>query len=145
MSSRFPIVLADSIAEVPVTAWAQGLVVISGSHGGIAAASLALRWPIHGVVRNHAGVGKDGAGISRQAWLARAGIIAATVSAAAARIGRGLDTYHYGVLSHVNGCAAQQGIMVGMRAQDAALLILQERSLGRSNPTYSLESREGMA
>ena len=79
MSETLPIVLADSILDAAL--WEQDKVVISGSHGGVSAAVIALRSPIRGVLFNDAGVGKDKAGIAGLYILESYGIYAAAVDA----------------------------------------------------------------
>ena len=53
-----------------------------------------------------------------------AGIPAAAVGAMSARIGDGLSTYHDGVISALNALAHTRGVREGMRARDAAALML---------------------
>jgi hypothetical protein len=100
-------------------------IVFTGSHGGLVGSKPAVPYPVAAVFYNDAGIGKNNAGISRLPWLQRAGIAAATVSAASAKIGSGLETCHCGIISHMNGCAAKLGIKAGTRAMVAAMLIRQ--------------------
>ena len=41
-----------------------------------------------------------------------------------ARIGIGMDTYHSGIVSHVNALAESIGVHPGIRAKEAAQIIL---------------------
>lgn len=103
--------------------------VFTGSHGGLVGSKPAIPGLVFAVFYNDAGFGKNGAGVSRLPWLERNGIAAATVSAASARIGVGMDTYSYGLISHANAQADGFGIKPGMQAMDAASLILKKVSM----------------
>jgi hypothetical protein len=120
MSKTLPVVLADSIVDAAL--WEQEKVVISGSHGGVSAAAIALRSPVHGVLFNDAGVGKDRAGVAGLHILERFGIFAAAVDAFSAEIGRAMETQN-GRISHVNELARAIGILPGMEAKKAAHLM----------------------
>jgi hypothetical protein len=104
-------------------------IIFTGSHGGLVGSKAATPNPVLAVFYNDAGVGKNDAGISRLPWLERRGVPAATVSAASARIGFGLDTYNCGIISHANSPAADWGISPGIRAAEAAQLILERAAL----------------
>ena len=103
----------------------EGQIVISGSHGGIVSGQRAavIRVQAAGAFYNDAGIGIDGAGITRLPVLDEMGIAAGTVSAASARIGDGHSTYADGVLSRVNETASRRGIEVGMTCEEAVELI----------------------
>ncbi|WP_372421687.1 hypothetical protein [Salinarimonas chemoclinalis] len=115
--SRDPI-LADTITRLPEGA--GGAVVVSGSHGGVYAAYVARRDGVRAVILNDAGVGKDEAGIGGLAWLAAAGMAAATVSAASADIGDAADMLVRGIVSHANARAAALGVRPGQACREAA-------------------------
>jgi len=116
-------VCIDSISLVETVD--AGQIVISGSHGGVVGGNpaLAIRVDARAAFYNDAGVGKDAAGITRLPALDSRDIIAATVSAESARIGDGQNTYHDGIVSHVNNCASAVSICAGMRLRDACELI----------------------
>jgi hypothetical protein len=103
--------------------------VFTGSHGGLVGPKPAIPAPVLAVFYNDAGFGKNGAGVSRLPWLERNGIAAATVSAASARIGVGMDTYHCGLISHANAQAVDFGIKPGIQAMQAAALIMKKMSM----------------
>jgi hypothetical protein len=103
--------------------------VFTGSHGGLVGSKPAIPARVLAVFYNDAGFGKNGAGVSRLPWLERNGIAAATVLAASARIGVGMDTYSCGLISHANAQAVDFGIKPGMQAMDAASLILKKMSM----------------
>ena len=102
-----------------------GQIVVTGSHGGLLAgeAASAIKVDAHAAVYNDAGVGIDGAGISRLPALDARGIAAATVAAASARIGDGRSTYESGRLSHVNETAKARGAEPGLSVDDFIQLV----------------------
>lgn len=117
------------LADGPVRVWAldsvvlaepgdAGHVIVCGSHGGLHGRrpETALGVDARAAVFNDAGIGKDGAGISRLRVLEARGIGGATVAAASARIGSARSTYEDGVLSAVNAVAARMGGVPGMPA-----------------------------
>ncbi len=113
--------LMDSISYID--ARARDAIVISGSHGGGAAARYAAPVAPLLVVFNDAGVGKDAAGIVGLGMLDAMGIAAAAVSHTSARIGEAEDVWKAGVLAHVNASAARLGLRPGMTVQEAVQLL----------------------
>ena len=103
----------------------DGHIVLSGSHGGLVANQphLALQVDAAAAFFNDAGVGKDGAGITRLPALDARGIAAAAVAAMSARIGDGRSTYEDGIVSRANDTARAAGIEPGMPAREAVLHI----------------------
>jgi len=93
-----------------------GTIVVTGSHGGILGGrpETAIRVDALAAVYHDAGVGKDGAGISRLAALDPRGIAAATVDGMTARIGDARSIWASGRISHVNRTASDWGARVGM-------------------------------
>ena len=118
------LVCVDSVSLV-AAGEDDGRIVLSGSHGGLVAgpSSLAIRAEAAAAFFNDAGIGKDGAGISRLPVLDERGIAGATVAATSARIGDGRSTYEDGIVSRVNETARAAGIEVGMPAREAVDLI----------------------
>jgi hypothetical protein len=107
------VVVIDSVSLVePADA---GAIVVTGSHGGLLGGdpASAIKVAALAAVYSDAGVGKDGAGVTRLPALERRGIAAATVSAESSRIGDGRSVYLDGVLSFVNPSAAGFGVVVG--------------------------------
>jgi len=100
-------------------------IIMTGSHGGLVGSVPAVKYPVIAAFYNDAGVGKEQAGVSRLAWLQKAGVISATVDAATARIGVGMETYLHGIISHAGVAAQEIGITRGTRAFDAAWRILK--------------------
>ncbi len=100
-------------------------VVCTGSHGGLVGRQPAVKHPVLAAFYNDAGIGKQGAGLTRLPWLEQRGIIGATVAADSARIGVGRDTYENGIISALNRLARELGLEEGMPARRAARLILE--------------------
>lgn len=105
-------------------------VVIAGSHCGVYCARYALNAGVAAVVLHDAGVGRDEAGIGGLVIFGEAGIPAATVGHASARIGDGADCLARGEISHCNGAAYALGVAIGMRA-DAAVALLGRSAVHR--------------
>jgi hypothetical protein len=106
------VVLLDSITQV--TPDHAGMVVVTGSHGGVSAAHYARAVAARLYVFNDAGVGKDEAGIAALTSLDAHGLPAATVSHLSARIGEARDTWDCGVISNVNARARRLGLRQGI-------------------------------
>lgn len=98
-------------------------IVLTGSHGG-AVGGKPLRALVAAAFFNDAGVGKDGAGLSRLPLLGQMGIPGVTVSSASAGIGHGAETYELGVVSHVNDTAGSLGVEPGMTAREATAVLV---------------------
>jgi hypothetical protein len=96
-----------------------GRTLVTGSHGGLLCgrAATALNVDAAVVLFNDAGVGIDGAGLTRLPVLDGRGIPAATVAAGSARIGDGRSTYADGIVSAVNQTAGALGARPGMPAR----------------------------
>ncbi len=107
----------DSISAV--TAEMRGHIVVSGSHGGVSAARLALAHPPGLVVFNDAGVGLDDAGVHGLALLQTRGVAACTVSHVSARIGEAASTLATGLISYANASAIWRGIAPGQTCASA--------------------------
>jgi hypothetical protein len=66
----------------------------------------------------------DDSGIEGLGALEQHGIAAAAVSTDSARIGDALSTFNDGVISAANAIAQRKGVREGMKASDAARLML---------------------
>ena len=99
-----------------------GAVVITGSHGGLLGGrpETAIKAAVFAALYNDAGVGRDGAGISRLPALQQRGIAGATVAAGSARIGDAQSAWDSGVISHQNDISQALGGHVGQSARDWA-------------------------
>jgi hypothetical protein len=112
--------LLDSIALVATLGRASaGAVIVSGSHGGVSAASFVVDHPHRPriVFFNDAGIGKDRAGIAGLPMLEAIGVAACAYSHESARIGEAADGLAHGVVSHLNAGARALGIREGDRVQ----------------------------
>ena len=119
----YRIVAMDSNSQV--TPENRKDIILTGSHGGLVGSAPVVKHPVLAAFYNDAGGGKEQAGISRLPRLQEAGILGATVDARTAQIGIGLETYEYGIISHVNPLARDWGILPGMAAKEAAGMILR--------------------
>jgi hypothetical protein len=102
-----------------------GLVVATGSHGGVIAAGMTRSFSPCLAFFNDAGFGADHAGAACLPILASEGIAAATVAAASACIGDGRSTLTQGIVSSVNEIAYQLGARVGKTALEVAHAVME--------------------
>jgi hypothetical protein len=93
-----------------------GLVVASGSHGGVMAAGMTRSFGPRFAFFNDAGFGVDRAGAACLPILDSEDIAAATVAADSACIGDGQSTLTQGIISAVNETAYRLGARVGETA-----------------------------
>jgi hypothetical protein len=93
-----------------------GAIAVTGSHAALFRGKPdgVISVDLHAVFFNDAGVGMDGAGISRLADLDKRSMPAGAAGADSARIGDSRSIYNDGVLSHVNKAAAARGGRPGM-------------------------------
>ena len=108
-----------------------GRVVIVGSHGAILAenrdSGQAIYQPVLAAVFHDAGVGRNGAGVSRLPVMDEQGVSGATVSHESARIGDARSIWNTGRISDVNELAAAWGARAGMSSQDFAIAAIRNR------------------
>jgi hypothetical protein len=112
------ILLLDSAAMVlPEDA---GHIVVTGSHGGLVGGipAMALRTDAFAAVFHDAGIGVDGAGVTRLPALEARGMPAFTVAAQSARIGDARSIFDSGVISVANAPALDRGAQPGLAACD---------------------------
>ena len=112
------IVVADSVTALGADA--RGVVLVSGSHGGLVAAQYASAAGVRAAIFNDAGFGLDDAGIAGVRALDDVGMAAAAVAHTSSRIADGGDTLARGVVSFANAHAAALGVAAGMPCRDAA-------------------------
>ncbi len=110
--------LAGSITSLP--AGTEGRVVVTGSHGGLFAAALAIRARFRAAIFHDAGIGREGAGIACLEVCARTGMPAATVGHETACIGDARHILSAGRISHANAPAVALGVRPGMPCREAA-------------------------
>ncbi len=113
--------LAGSITSLP--AETEGRVVVTGSHGGLFAAALAIRARFRAAIFHDAGVGLEEAGIGGLAACQATGMAAAAVSHETACIGDARHVLAHGRISHANPLAAARGVRPGMPCREAARLL----------------------
>lgn len=108
----------DSVGKL--VAEDAGRILLIGSHGALHGGRPGSALNLHGApiaaraaVFNDAGVGADGAGITRLAELDARGIPAATVSHTSARIGDGRSMWETGMISYGNRTATAVGAIAG--------------------------------
>jgi hypothetical protein len=103
-----------------------GHVVVTGSHGALLGGkpATAVKAPVAAALYNDAGIGVDGAGLSRLPALDARCIPAACVSTFSARIGDGLSTWQDGYVSALNATALARGGLIGQSARDFVTAIM---------------------
>jgi isochorismate pyruvate lyase len=118
----------------------EGQVIVSGSHGGTAAAGYILDHPQKPklVFFNDAGGGKDGAGMAGLELLQNVLVAACTYSHLSARIGQAQDGLDNGVISHCNGAAVRMGLTPGTRVRIVIDSIFQTSRLAPGAQAASL-------
>ncbi len=114
-------VLADSITKIGPEA--AGCVVVSGSHGGVYPAWLALKGGCRAVILHDAGQGLDRAGTAGIRWAERFGLAAAAVDHTSAPIGQAASMLARGRISEANVHARALGVAAGMDCAQAARLL----------------------
>ena len=94
----------------------SGRIVVTASHGALVGGKPDKVVPpdVFAAFFHDAGGAKDGSGYTRLAALDGAGVIAATVAAASARVGDARSCYHHGVVSHLNDTARERGAKTGV-------------------------------
>jgi hypothetical protein len=104
-------------------------ILIIGSHGGILGGKpeTAMKHDAIAAVFNDAGVGADGAALTRLPPLDARGIAAVTVDCMSARIGDARSAWETGVLSHVNATAKKLGAKPGTTTQDFVACVIAAR------------------
>ena len=132
------VVSADSVVILPATA--KGAVLLTGSHGGRYAGSVALAAGVRAAVFHDAGLGLDEAGIASLSLFDGLGVPAAAVGHETARIGHAQDMLARGRLTRVNGAARTLGLRPGMACVDA-LNLLENAGASGYNPPRAAEAR----
>jgi len=120
LSGAIPVWGLDSASLVLPTD--AGSVIVAGSHGGLVGGRKDKALQVDGAaaIFHDAGVGLEEAGIGRLPALDERGIAAATVAAESARIGDARSMWSTGVISHINGCAADLGGRTGLGVREFA-------------------------
>ncbi len=121
-SVKSSLLILDSIGYVAQPGFEiAGQVIVSGSHGGTAAAGYILDHSQKPklVFFNDAGGGKDDAGIAGLALLQNVGVAACTYSHLSARIGQAQDGLEHGVITQCNALAQSLGLNAGASVNSA--------------------------
>lgn len=114
-------VLVDSITKIGPEA--VGRVVVSGSHGGVYPASLAVQGGCRAVILHDAGRGLDHAGTAGLRWAGQLGFAAAAIDYQSAPIGQAAMMLANGKVSEANTHARACGVAHGMDCAQAAILL----------------------
>lgn len=148
VSPAAQLLILDSIGYVAQANFEiAGKIIVSGSHGGTAAAGYILDHPQKPrlVFFNDAGGGKDQAGIAGLELLEKVQVPACTYSHLSARIGLAQDGLDHGVISYCNeqfvAMALGDGIisnaagsLIGTPVRELILLLLQNATCERTSP-----------
>jgi uncharacterized protein YunC (DUF1805 family) len=99
-------------------------VLVTAGHTGRSGARHIIKVNPFGFICSDGGRGRSDSGMAGLAITNAEGIAGATVDARQARMGDGMSTYEDGSISAANQLALACGVRVGMRARDAALLLM---------------------
>lgn len=105
-------------------------VLVTAGHTGRSALPYLLQVRPYGFICSDGGKGREASGCAALDEAAKSGLAGATVDARLARMGDGLSTYHDGVISAANALAVSAGVSIGMRASDAAHILLFRNGKG---------------
>lgn len=100
-------------------------VLVTAGHTGRSAVPYLLRVRPYGFICSDGGMGRDASGVAGLYAVESASLAGATVDARSARMGDGLSSYYDGVVSAANRLAVDAGVAVGMKAADAARILLE--------------------
>lgn len=109
--------LAPTLTKLPDC---EGVVVVTGSHGGRYCGRLAIAARLRAAIFHDAGIGLEEAGIAALGLLEERGIAAASASHHSCRVGDTSDMMGRGLISRANAIAAACGVVAGMRCAEAA-------------------------
>jgi hypothetical protein len=116
------IITLDSITQVRPQH--RGMVVVTGSHGGVNVARMAGAGGVLALIANDAGTTVNRSGSAVLAIFELRGGAACTVGYETARIGDGSDALNRGRISGVNAVAARLGCRAGQPCRAAAELLV---------------------
>jgi len=118
------VVCTDSIAFALPEDRHRNVLVTAGHTGRSAVPYLESAQP-YGFICSDGGLGRERSGVAGLALVEPLGIPGATVDARRARMGSGQSSYEDGVISACNRWALEAGVTVGMRADEAARLLVE--------------------
>ena len=111
------LVQVDSITQLGANS--AGSVIVSGSHGGVYSANVALVWGVRAAIFHDAGVGLGNAGIAGLDVLQMFSVPGAAVLSKTALIGDVSGIVLNGIIGHVNDAARDLGCIEGMSILEA--------------------------
>lgn len=101
-------------------------VLVTAGHTGTSGASFLTEFRPWGFICSDGGGAKNDSGIAGLAIVEADGLAGASVSGQTAALGDAFSSYADGIIAACNEPARRRGVRVGMRAQEAAHLLLQE-------------------
>jgi hypothetical protein len=102
-------------------------VIVSAGHNGRSSIDYIRAINPFGYVCSDGGGGRDGSGRAALPQAAEIGIAGCTVDGRTARLGDAMSTWNDGVISGANSLAEAAGVRVGMRAMEAARLLVRRQ------------------
>ncbi len=118
------VVCTDSIAFALPEDRHHNVLVTAGHTGRSAVPYLESAQP-YGFICSDGAMGRDRSGVVGLTIIEPMGIPGATVDARGARMGSGQSSYEDGVISACNRWALEAGVTIGMRADEAARLLVE--------------------
>lgn len=115
------VIVSASVTKLPPAA--RGAVLLTGSHGGLFAGSVALAAGVRATVFHDAGLARDDSGVASLPLFDSLGVPAAAIGHETARIGDADDMLARGRLTRVNRAARALGVRAGMACADALALL----------------------
>ena len=119
------VVITDSIIFAKPEDRGRNVLVTAG-HTGTSGAAFLLEFRPWGFICSDGGGGKNSSGTAGLAIVDKHGLAGASVSAQTAAIGDAYSTYYDGVIVACNEHARRRGVTEGMKAKEAARLLLQD-------------------
>lgn len=103
----------------------QRNIIVSAGHNGVSSIDYVRTFNPFGYICSDGGRGRDNSGMAALPKAAELGIAGATVDGTKARMGDALSTWNDGIISACNSLAEACGVRVGMRAPEAARLMVR--------------------
>lgn len=116
-----PVLVFDGVTRLPPEA--TGAIVIGGSNATIYAAYFSANAGVRAAIHHDCGIGRDEAGVRGLPWAEQHGMAMAAVATDSARAGDAADMLQRGIISRVNGLAANCGVEGGQTVAQAAELL----------------------
>jgi uncharacterized protein YunC (DUF1805 family) len=106
-------------------------VLVSAGHNGLSSADYMRAINPFGYVCSDGGKGRDNSGMAALPLVNEMGIAGTTVDGTKAKLGDALSTWNDGIISGINRLAEDAGVRVGMRAPEAARLLVRRKAKDR--------------